>query len=85
MRGLAVLGSVMALTMLCATAPTMAANPKQKGEKMICKGQASAGTRFRTRICHTRAEWSQIEEENKRLMQDMTTRYINICKDSTAC
>lgn len=85
MRGLAALASVMALAMLCTTAPAMSANPKQKGEKMICKGQASAGTRFRTRICHTQAEWAQIEEENKRLMQDMNTRYINICKESVDC
>ena len=85
MRGLAALGRAMALAMLCTTAPTMAANPKQKSEKMICKGQANSGTRFRTRICHTRTEWAQIEEENKRLMQEMTTRYINICRDSAAC
>ena len=80
MHAFAALAGLAAASLLVPATPAEASSPRQKGEKLICKSQANAGTRFRTRICHSKAQWAQIEEENKRLMQDMTTRSINTCR-----
>ena len=83
--GLAALVSLLGASALAVAFPAMATSPKQKSEKMICKGQPTPGSRFRTRICHTSAEWDQIAEENRRSMQDMTTRNIKACGPMTGC
>lgn len=80
--GLAALASLMVLG---TTTPAMAASPKQQGEKLICKGQPTAGTRFRARVCHTKAEWDQIAEENRRLMNEMAGRTIKACGPQNGC
>jgi hypothetical protein len=41
------------------------------GEVMVCKTRAKTNTRFGSRTCHTRAEWSQIAEQNRREAEDM--------------
>ncbi len=68
-----------------ASAP-LAAAPTKDGQKMICKSQPTIGSRFGTRICHTKAEWEVIKEEAQRgFSEDMRTRYINTCREPGNC
>ena len=78
--------NLIALSALLAPAVVpapLAASAKSDGQKMICKTQPTPGSRFGTRICHTKAEWEVIREEGGRsYSEDVKTRYINTCKDS---
>jgi hypothetical protein len=45
-----------------------AANQKPANDddsKVICRRSSIVGTRVAARICHTRAEWRMIDEENR--------------------
>ena len=84
-RELAAVASLIALSALGTTAPALADGPKHKSERMICKSAPKEGSRFRTRICHTRAQWDQIAEENKRLMDEMAGRTIKACGPQHGC
>lgn len=45
-----------------------AAPPKEQKAadpaKKLCREQAETGSRFKKRICHTAAEWAQIDADN---------------------
>ena len=45
--------------------------PGDLQNKMVCKSEASTGSRFQTRTCHTNREWSEIREQNMRVMSEM--------------
>jgi hypothetical protein len=49
---------------------------KQDPNQIICKKQPKEGTRFVDKICHTRAQWDQITEENKRAAAEMANRAL---------
>ena len=85
MRGLAAVASLMALSALGTTAPALADAPKNNSERMICKSAPKEGSRFRTRTCHTKAEWDQIAQENHRLMNEMAGRTIKACGPQNGC
>lgn len=58
------------------------------GEVMVCKTQARTNTRFGSRTCHTRTEWKQIAEENRRTAEEMVgSMRQNPCNggDTYAC
>ena len=38
--------------------------PSAKDDKQICRLEAESGTILQKRVCHTRAEWKQIEDAN---------------------
>lgn len=39
---------------------------KPEDQKMVCKREAKTGTRFPSKICKTRAQWTEIAESAKR-------------------
>ena len=45
-------------------APAPAVPPVK--EKKICREQETTGSLMRSRTCHTKAEWEQIDEANRR-------------------
>ena len=50
------------------------AAPAKKGSDKICKSAPGTGSRVANRICHTRAEWDAIAEENRRSMAEQVNR-----------
>jgi len=42
----------------------------RKGKK-VCRGLAVTGSRFRQKVCHTQAEWDEIEFAHKEKMRDI--------------
>lgn len=69
------------VAMTVAGAPALPApaqsNAKADPNQIVCKKQPKIGTRFADKICHTRAEWEQITEENKRAAAEMANRALN--------
>lgn len=62
---------IVAIASLAAvlSTPAMAAKEEKKAadpKDVVCKRDIPTGTRFATRICHTREEWAEIEEVAKR-------------------
>ena len=54
---------------------------KDAGDEMVCKRQAKTGTRFASKICHTRAQWAEITEANKRAAaEDFNKPTVNVGK-----
>lgn len=43
---------------------------KPAKEKQICRREASTGSMFEKRTCHTKAEWDQIDAQNERNAQN---------------
>lgn len=71
------------VTSSLAIAPASIASAKsaQNQDEKICKRQAKTGTRFASKICHTRAEWEEITEANKRAAAEAINRpAVNIGK-----
>jgi hypothetical protein len=60
--------SVIIMLSLCAAVPANAAPPQTDADdaKLICKNQPRTNTRFRTRICHSKAGWEKITEQAQR-------------------
>jgi hypothetical protein len=46
-------------------ASTPAKATKAKGNDMVCKKEAVVGSRMKTRICMTQAEWDRKEQDGK--------------------
>jgi len=45
---------------------------QQFENKVLCKSQASTGSRFQTRVCHTNKEWADMREQSMREMNETT-------------
>jgi hypothetical protein len=59
----AALGCLVATTAMAQDAP---ASPEQKPEKKICRRQQVTGSYLGTKpICHTKAEWAEIDKQNE--------------------
>ncbi|MGP7794791.1 hypothetical protein [Sphingomonas sp. CLY1604] len=54
-----------------APAPTDAA---PKPEKRVCRSETATGSTIPKRICHTKAEWAQIESDNARNVDAVRNR-----------
>jgi hypothetical protein len=47
-------------------------------DKIVCKSEQVTGTRFSTRVCHTKHEWAQIEKDSRdELMDQQSQSYRN--------
>jgi hypothetical protein len=56
------------------TSSTPAANsdkPKDDPDKVICRSQPVTGSRFIKRVCHTRAEWAQMDAQVQEMERQM--------------
>ena len=52
----------------------------EDGERMICKDQLQTGTRFKTKICKTAAEWEAMAEAHRKGLTELVNRpQIKIC------
>ena len=51
-----------------------AANSARSDQALVCKEKAKTGTRFRSKTCHTRADWDKIAEQHKREADEMINR-----------
>lgn len=45
-------------------------------DKIVCQSRPMTGTRFRTKTCHTVAQWDKIAEENRRSFEEMKAPLI---------
>jgi hypothetical protein len=67
-----------------ASAPAFAGGAKSgkdAGDEMVCKRQAKTGTRFASKVCHTRSQWAEITEANKRAAaEDFNKPTVNVGK-----
>jgi hypothetical protein len=66
---------VAALTIIAVSAPAFAADADQnppKKERRICRESEPTGSRLTTRVCHTKAEWAEIDKAN----QETATREV---------
>ncbi len=70
--GLVALG----LALLWLLPPPVNARRADDPDKVVCKSQALVGTRFHTRICHTRRDWEKLAEEHKRMAREMIDKPI---------
>ncbi|MCW4461711.1 hypothetical protein OK349_08315 [Sphingomonas sp. BT-65] len=75
---------LIALAVLAA-APAQAVQPATSAsdaeEEMVCKYQSRTATRFKKKICHTRAVWEEMSENAKRqAQQDFNKPTISIEK-----
>ena len=55
-----------------ATAIIQPSPDQQSDNKVICKSQATTGSRFPTRACHTNKQWADIREQSIRDMAEET-------------
>lgn len=78
--------SVLIALAVLAAAPAQAAQPATSAsgaeEEMVCKYQSRTATRFKKKICHTRAVWEQMSENAKRqASEDFRKPTINIARE----
>lgn len=74
-----ILLSALAVPVVSPT-PALAGNDAQDGGKMICKYRLQTGTRFKTKMCKTAAEWEAVAEANRNGLKEMTDRpQIKVC------
>jgi hypothetical protein len=65
MRHFTILIAAGAAVLLAGTAN--AGKKPEDPNKLICKFEENSGSRItRTKTCHTRAEWTQVQEERRR-------------------
>lgn len=63
------IAAVMTCTLssaLLAQSDTQAPTPPPVKEKKVCREEENTGSMMRSRTCHTKAEWAQIDEANRR-------------------
>jgi hypothetical protein len=68
----------LAVAALCMTSPLAAKDKKPVDpNKRICRSDVPTGSRMSKSVCHTAAEWAQIDADNAataQTMQDRTQR-----------
>ena len=70
------------LATLAATTPPEAVDEaeEERMNERVCRTEAIVGTRFGSRICMTRREWSQRRDDSRRLAQRLES--VNSRRDS---
>jgi len=74
-------GAIVAPSGAPASAPASA--PAKVGEsndddKVVCKSLDVTGSRFKTRVCHTKQQWAQIEKDSRdELMNQQSQSFRN--------
>ncbi|ATE63437.1 hypothetical protein [Rhizorhabdus dicambivorans] len=71
----ATLAALAPLPVLAADQP--ASQQPADGSRIVCKSQPTTGTRLRTKVCHSIAEWELISEENRRTAKEMVGPVVN--------
>jgi hypothetical protein len=66
--------AIIAAPAIAAADPSAPGDPVADGEKIICKGKPSTGTRFATRKCMTKAEWEAMSEQHTRAAKEMFSK-----------
>lgn len=61
-------------TLSASAAPTETAQPQESPEDVICRTERVTGSRFIRRVCHTRAEWKQMELAAAEAMRDIESQ-----------
>lgn len=46
----------------------------ERGERVRCEYIRNTGTRFRTRVCRSEAEWARLEENARQIAEDSQNR-----------
>lgn len=57
---------------LAAPAPVTAKD--DASERMICKYRQETGTRFKTKVCKTAAQWEEMAEQNRAGLKELVDR-----------
>src|SRR4051812_24370298 len=56
---------------------------QEYNNKVVCRYEASTGSRFSSRVCHTNKEWNDIRENTLRAAHEFIDRpQIETCRDS---
>jgi predicted secreted protein len=58
-----------------ATPPQTAATAPPAQQKLICHLETDGPSRIPQRICHTKAEWDQIERDSQQSFDDNMAKY----------
>jgi len=69
----------VAVILSCLAAPALAqsdtaAKPAPEKPKKICRAETATGSIFTKRVCHSAAEWQQIDAVNSRAAEAMRNR-----------
>lgn len=52
----------------------------EAGERVVCKLRQRTGTRFKTKICKTLAQWEEMAEQGRSGIKEMVDRpHVPIC------
>lgn len=69
-----------------AVSPVLAAPSSEPpdDQRIVCKQEVKAGSRFAKRTCKSKAQWDLIAEAHKRSAKELIDRpKVNTCKDSS--
>ena len=84
-RNLAYL-AIAGLALSVPTLPAAAVAKADDGDKMICKYRAQTGTRFKTKVCKTAAQWEEMAEQHRAGAKELVDRpQILVCGPQTGC
>lgn len=62
------------LVALCLPLPLHAGDKDDSADRMICKYQLQTGTRFKTKVCKTAAQWEEMAEQNRAGLKELVDR-----------
>lgn len=62
------------VAILCLQLPLSAADKDDSGDRMICKYRQETGTRFKTKVCKTAAQWEEMAEQNRAGLKELVDR-----------
>lgn len=65
---------VVGVVALALAAPLHADNKTDSSDRMICKYRQETGTRFRTKICRTAAQWEEMAEQSRAGLKELVDR-----------
>lgn len=57
------------------TTPAQAPTPPQADQKLICHLETIGASRIPQRICHTKAEWADLERQTEQDIRDNVNRH----------
>lgn len=72
---------VIAFAVLLSVAPAANVHAFEKSEeRMVCKYQLQTGTRFKTKVCKTAAQWEEMAEAHRKGLNELVDRpQIKVC------
>lgn len=71
---------------ISASANASATQAKPDEDRMICKYRQETGTRFRSKVCKTAAQWDEMAEQHRSGAKELVDRpQILICGPQAGC